>query len=133
MNINGRITVKDHYGDDVLDQHIESCRECGALVFVPALYAGGGECDTRQKHASWHESMLNGGPSLEDVRAIRKAPPPEPPDGSVAVFIDSDGDPIPMKRFGCRWVGRVDSDAGTWKQCIDQLGEPTAVVVPKEA
>lgn len=56
--------------------------------------------------------------------------PTEPPDESVAVFCDTDGDLIPMKRFDGYWYGRGSDDRGTWVQCVAQLGKPIAVHVP---
>ena len=54
----------------------------------------------------------------------------EPPDESVAVFSDSDGDLIPMKRFDDWWYGRYSGDKATWAECLEQLGQPIAVHVP---
>lgn len=53
----GRITVRDSYGDDQREQHIETCQVCGALVFVEARYPGGGTLDSRAFHQQWHAAQ----------------------------------------------------------------------------
>lgn len=49
-----QITVKDSYGDTVLDQHLVTCRECGAVLLKAAHYPDGSAVDTTAVHAAWH-------------------------------------------------------------------------------